>query len=325
MSSATQTPANGPTYAAVAASADSTTTASITKLTDASPTLSHLKQYPLISQSVSYVSGITIVQSLQKFIEGSVLVYAAALLGNFQFLKSILLSADRFINDTFLVNLDKFAPGLTSLTWKDLYPSVIFSYVYLQVSAFVSQHTGSITNKLNDNREAISAKVDPIISPVNRTLSGYLDKYLPGDGATDASTSEGKDELAKFSELATTAYTRAVPIATKTAQDLQAVPANVQAHVSKIYKNQLQNDPNTSRAFAKTSIELTNEISSHIRPVFDPLVTRVESIAKSTQSKVNDVVENTKSNVDSIVSQVRSGVDRGNNANVSSPVAIGAA
>lgn len=275
----------------------------------------HLQSYPLVSETLTYLAATRVGQGLAPVQSTLALLFQVILL---ILVISALVSRIDTAIDQLLTKLDARVPGIQNLTYQSLYPAVVIQYIV----AFARSRVSAAAGKFEENRPLILARIDPVFAPVNKVIESCLE-YLPEgtEVAGAASTPASRDEIAKFSGLATTAYNRAAPVALAAARDMQAVPANVSAHVTKIYANQLENDLNKSRAVAKTGIELGTEIGSQIRPVIEPLVGRVSTFAKSTQNKVEDVVGNAKINVDKVLAQVAQG---GAKPRVVTPVAVGA-
>ncbi|ODV94326.1 hypothetical protein PACTADRAFT_4270 [Pachysolen tannophilus NRRL Y-2460] len=288
---------------------------------DASPSLSHLSAYPLVHDIVAYLSSIAAISFIFNYL--SLLVkYVATYVAYVTPLKNAIKYVDSVFDEQVLTNLDKFYPYITKITLSELIEALRPSNIVKSVrSAFSKRyHDGvnSIVKRINSVsssvRLAVASRLGFIFAPINKRLESVRDTYFAADGAekvaeetsnvinNESAIVEDKDEIEKLYFLTSTIYERAKPKVSSAAGSFLHIPSHVSVHISTVYKDELSNSQNSqSKAFVETSRKLSNEALSSLRPMVEPVISRVGALRGSAQSQTSNVADAAENKADGLV------------------------
>lgn len=250
---------------------DKTTTPNyISKLINSSPSLTHLKKYPIINELISWSLKFYFINYIITLFSKITLDFKNVLINHFKFIIDWIDNLDKFNEIYILNNIDHFLPFLTKIHLDDLKISKIANKSYESTTKRVKEFEIKF-------KPIIIAKTNPLIEPINSNYQPLLDKYLPSKEPSSVPSSD--PELIKSFKLISTTYKRSKDLVLNKVENVKQYPSKI----SSIYNENLQkNDQNVPKALANTSLEISNKTLNGLRlPKIDLKINGSNDVVKS--------------------------------------------
>lgn len=277
-----------------------------------SASAAHLKAYPIISELMTWLQHYTLVTYLINYLKQAFNVGKPYLAKVPYFIPNVK-KLDAFVDDSLLTKFDQIFPAITKLTLSDLTPSSIYASAKTYVYGKYNKLTESLIKSFSSARESSVKMINPYVSPINNKFESLIDSYLPESPKLLKEASQ--DELTRFYSLTSSAVHKSVPLVTSTKDQVIQLPHEISSHISGVYSEELAASKNSTQAFAKTSRKLSAEAIQSLKPIVDPILTKVGSIKTTTQQKISATGGNAKNYIDGMIAEVKNGMDNGSKTN----------
>ncbi|QPG75398.1 hypothetical protein FOA43_002752 [Brettanomyces nanus] len=240
-----------------------------------SSSLAHIKGYPLVSDSIKFISSVPLTSLIAHYISLSVhfiLSYAITVpyfVAAFSFVDSYV--------DSGLSKIDSALPAFTKVSASDI-SRVIRSYLGYYVST--AYHY-------------VEKFADPLIKSINDLYKRGLDFFLPvklSDSITPTASATPVDQVHRSYALAKETYSRLQPFF----KQASAIPN----HVSTVYKDEKAQSSSTHEAVAKTTTKLSGEVYTTLKPRIGKIVGAAQATYTNTAAAVDPVI--LPNNVDTV-------------------------
>lgn len=228
------------------------TQSAINKTTFKLNSLSHVRQYPLISDLIGYLMSFTVLATLIQHVGGWLTIVLEEL-SQSSALVDVINTIDGYIMKV-LLYLDKVFPSITTISVSDLQQSVNLSAY--RIIEFFKAYRGAVYSKTQHY-------INPIVKKVNDFYEASLNGVIPssrqkGQNISAESASEN-DQLSRSYSLLKETYARLRPYI----QNVTAIPG----HVGDVYKLQRVDAKTVPEAISKASGVISSEVYETIHRI----------------------------------------------------------
>ncbi|ODV85901.1 hypothetical protein CANARDRAFT_27974 [[Candida] arabinofermentans NRRL YB-2248] len=244
----------------------------------------HIKAYPIISDSSAFLHKFQLYSLLKSYID-QLLTIVVSFITNFPLVVSILNRLDKTA-DTGLDRVDKTFPTLTSVSVDD---------VKKDITTYYDSSTAKIIKTVKTTRDSTVTELKTRLEPITNVSDHYqkvLTSYL------DTTKTKADEYTEPYKEKVTKLYESLQPLVNQV--------TSYPSHINELYTSEKTSGSSTPIAIAKTSRRLSNEaFENTIKPAYlNTLKPTVDKFIGNAKVSANGVVDIVDTNVNKLGKEV---------------------